>query len=173
MCHPEKTKAEKACDILSNKGIDRYCEWLLGYGGYQIGDVPGVNIPPDMERAHNVYKSRVFSYDGKTYDMRYENLDSFMFPDGEVSDSGDFILRIDSQIVLHTSFSQRQEEYIGSINTILIDPFLIKKTVLGEWLEVIPRLVAKAKEIEAAKEAVKKEEETRKLDDNIDLGEYE
>ena len=173
MCNPGKTKAEKACDILSNKGIDKCCEWLLGYGGYQIGDVPGVNIPPDTERAHNVYKSRVFSYDGKTYDLRYENLRSVTFPDGEESYFGDFILRIDSHIVLHTSFSHDQEDYIESVDTILISPTCIKKTVLGEWLEVIPRLVAKAKEIKAAKEAAEKEEKARKLDDNIDLGEYQ
>ena len=172
MCNPEKTKAEKASDILSNKGIDKCCEWLLDNGGYKILHVPGVNISPDTERAHNAYKSRVFFYDGKIYDMRYENLSEgeAFYPDDTLFSSGDFILRIDSQIVLHTSFFRERKAFQ---DTITIGTYGIKKTVLGEWLEVIPRLVAKAKEIEAAQEAAKKEEESRKLDDNIDLGEYE
>ena len=173
MSNPGKTKIEKACDILSNSGIKGCCEWLLDYTGGYLSDVPGVNIHPDTERAHNVYKSQVFSYDGKTYDLRYENFRSVTFPDGEESYLGDFILRIDSQIVLHTTFSQHEREYARSVNSIGICPYTIKKTVLGEWLEVIPRLVVKAQEIVAAKEAARKEEEARKLDDNIDLGKYE
>ena len=156
MCNPGKTKAEKACDILSNKGIDKCCEWLLGYGGYQIGDVPGVNIPPDTERAHNVYKSRVFSYDGKTYDLRYENLRSVTFPDGEESYFGDFILRIDSQIVLHTSFSQHEEEYISSVNTIGISPYSIKKPFLENGLRSFLALSPRQKKLRQPKKRQKK-----------------
>ena len=168
----ETKKQKKVCRILSGKRIDECCEWLLNYDGNCICDVPGVTCEHslDAKDAANIYKSFVFSYGGKTYDLKYENLRDCTFPDGEVLSSGDFFLRVDSQVVLHTSFNQKWEMH-GAVDSILLST--VERAVLREWLEVIPRLVAKAKRIEEAETRQILKEASKKLDDNLDLGEYE
>ena len=158
---------------MSEKRIGKCCEWLLNYTGSRVCDVPGVTCEhsPDAKGAASIYKSFVFSYDGKTYDLKYENLRDCILPDGEVLSGGDFFLRVDAQVVLHTSFNQTWEPYSDAVDSISLSD--VQRATLREWIEVIPRLVAKAKKIEEAKTRQRLKEVSKKLDDNFDLGEYE
>ena len=168
----EETKAEKARKILSDKEIDKCCEWLLDYNGEHVFDVPGVTraLSSPAEKDAKICESLVFSYEGKTYDLRYENVRPSSIPwDDEPEEYGDFVLQVDSQVVLHTSVTKEHHEY-GSTYRISTS---IERAALGDWLEVIPRIVAMAQKVEADQKQQEKEAKTKELEDNIDLGEYE
>ena len=168
----EEKKYEKAIRVLEKHNIDKCCEWLLDYTGRRILDVPGVNRDSsNEEKPANIHAWIKFSYNGNHYDLRYENLEHCLLPFGDVIVSGDFFLRANSQVVLHTSFFQDDDGYVDEVNSINL--LCIKSAILGDRLEVIPEIVARAKKIEQDKEREEKEASAQKIDDNIDLGKYE
>ncbi|MBE8158798.1 MAG: hypothetical protein HAW59_05350 [Betaproteobacteria bacterium] len=166
----EETKAEKAADILKEKGIDECCGWLLSGYPFKIKEVPGVT---------NVKSGKTwltFSYERNVYQLRYENLHPDLCP----SDSdflpplsfGDFRLFLNNKEVLSTSYIRSHEEF-GDVDSINVAAESIKRAVLGDWLDAIPRIVEQGKAIAEREKRKKKKEAERARDDNIDLGEYE
>ena len=169
---------EKAIELVKERDIKECLQWIMDNKNRWIMDNKyGFEVLETKEAGGKTYKGKkindacLFDFNGNSYQLYYLSIKTRK--DGYYGDwlgnFGDFILVFNRQIVYESTCTEDME-FSGLVK---IDSYSkIKKLILKDWLDEIPKIV----EIEkSAKEKRKEKEEKEKRiieEENFDLGDF-
>ncbi|QMU61147.1 MAG: hypothetical protein GKR92_05305 [Gammaproteobacteria bacterium] len=172
-----KAKLQKAIDILNENNIPKSLEWLMDN---RIGISDGIEM--DSSKTKEDYENcqivKRFTYKNNNYELFYVNGHSF-HTYGDTGYHGDFRLFFNSELVIETTYLKNylDNEWDSVSKSILFHDFAVKSIKLKkDWVNDTSTLVGeeKRKIEEIEEEKIKKDEEdSKKIDEGIDLGDFE
>jgi len=169
-----KHKAER---IIREKGVPSSLQWLIDQNPNNFVSLE-VSSPEGELEGKKIDKSVCFSHRENNYGLYYLGGHSVYTPDGGAF-MGTFKLFFNEKLVLETSYSKippKSEEDFPTTE-INYSAFSLIKLKLTKWVEEIPTIVMKEKDlIEKRNLKIKFEKdkkEAKKIDEDFDLGDYE